>query len=416
MSFAVIRSVELMPWIPRRGRVLWHDQQWTSISGIAPVTERAEIDTNDPIATSICHRDSEKLVWLFLRALTLVLSLVRTFPGGDMRRREFIGVLGGVSAWPLVARAQQLSMMKRIAIVHPNVDVRLIGGVNSGPNFRALFAELERLGYVEGQNLLVDRYSGEGRLDRFDDLASEVIRTNPDVIFAIANALALSFKRATTSIPIVALGGDVVTNGIAESIAHPGKNITGINAQEQLINGKRMSLLRDALPRLSNLGFMTLRMYSDKPGGLFVSRYAKDLGISLTVMPLDGRPDEVQITRAFAAMERDNVDGLMVTDDPTIFPYKELIVELAARYRIPTIYSNRAFAEVGGLMTYVLDYVEAFRHVAKQITDVLKGTKPGDIPFYQPDRYELIINLKTAKALDLELPATLLASASKVIE
>ncbi len=115
-------------------------------------------------------------------------------------------------------------------------------------------------------------------------------------------------------------------------------------------------------------------------------------------------------------MERDNVDGLMVTDDPTIFPYKELIVELAARYRIPTIYSNRAFAEVGGLMTYVLDYVEAFRHVAKQITDVLKGTKPGDIPFYQPDRYELIINLKTAKALDLELPATLLASASKVIE
>jgi len=307
-------------------------------------------------------------------------------------------------------------MMKRIAIVHPNVDVRLIGGVNSGPNFRALFAELERLGYVEGQNLLVDRYSGEGRLDRFDDLASEVIRTNPDVIFAIANALALSFKRATTSIPIVALGGGGVTNGIAESIAHPGKNITGINAQEQLINGKRMSLLRDALPRLSNLGFMTLRMYSDKPGGLFVSRYAKDLGISLTVMPLDGRPDEVQITRAFAAMERDNVDGLMVTDDPTIFPYKELIVELAARYRIPTIYSNTAFAEVGGLMTYVLDYVEAFRHVAKQITDVLKGTKPGDIPFYQPDRYELIINLKTAKALDLELPATLLASASKVIE
>jgi putative ABC transport system substrate-binding protein len=333
-----------------------------------------------------------------------------------MRRREFIGVLGGVSAWPLVARAQQPSTKKRIAVVHPNIDVQVIGANSGNRLYRALFAELERLGYVEGQNLLVDRYSGEGRLDRFDDLASEVIRTNPDVIFAIANALALSFKRATTSIPIVALGGDVVTNGIAESIAHPGKNITGINAQEQLINGKRMSLLRDAVPRLSNLGFMTLRMYADKPGGLFVSRYAKDLGISLTVMPLDGRPDEVQIARAFAAMERDTVDGLMVTDDPTILPYKQLIVELAARYRIPTIYSNRAFAEIGGLMTYVLDYAEAFRHVANQIDEVLKGAKPGDIPFYQPNRYELMINLKTAKALDLEMPATLLASASQVIE
>jgi putative tryptophan/tyrosine transport system substrate-binding protein len=333
-----------------------------------------------------------------------------------MKRREFITLVGGTAAWPLMARAQQPSTKRRIAIVSPNVDVRVIA-VNSGnPYYRALFAELERLGYVEGQNLVVDRYSGEGHLDRFDDLASTVIRTNPDVIFAIANALALSFKRVTASIPIVALGGDVVTNGITESIAHPGKNITGINAQEELIYGKRMSLLRDAIPRLSNLGYMTLRMYSDKPGGLATRRYAKELGISFTVMPLDGRPDEVQITQAFVAMERENVDGLMVTDDPTILPYKQLVVELAARHRIPTIYANRAFAEIGGLITYVLDYVEAFRHVANQITEVFKGTKPGDIPFYQPNRYELIINLKTAKALDLEMPATLLASASQVIE
>jgi putative ABC transport system substrate-binding protein len=127
-------------------------------------------------------------------------------------------------------------------------------------------------------------------------------------------------------------------------------------------------------------------------------------------------PDEAQIARAFTSMERDKVDGLIVTDDPTVLPYKQLIVELAASYRIPTIYSNRAYAEVGGLITYVLDYVEAFRHVAKQISDVLKGTNPDDIPFYQPDRYALIINLKTAKALALELPASLLAGASQVIE
>lgn len=226
----------------------------------------------------------------------------------------------------------------------------------------------------------------------------------------------MSFKRATSSIPIVALGGDVVTNGITESIAHPGKNVTGINAQEQLINGKRISLLRDAVPRLSNLGFMTLRVYAEKPGGLAIAGYAKDLGISLTVMPVDGKPDEVQIAQAFAVMNRTRVDGLIVTDDPTILPFKQLIVELAAKYRMPTIYSNRAFAEVGGLMTYVLDYVEAFRHVAKQISDILNGIRPGDIPFYQPDRYVLIINLKTAKALALELPATLLAGASQVIE
>jgi putative tryptophan/tyrosine transport system substrate-binding protein len=331
-----------------------------------------------------------------------------------MKRREFITLVGGAAAWPLVARAQQPSTMKRIAIVHPNIDVRVIG-VNSGnPYYRALFAELERLGYVEGQNLQVDRYSGEGHLDRFDSLASEVVRTKPDVIFAIANALALSFKRATTSIPIVILGGDVVLHGITESIARPGKNITGINAQEQSIYGKRMSLLRDAVPRLSNLGLMTLRTFVRPDGPL--PRQAKDNGFSFTYIPLEGRPDEGQITQAFALMERDKVDGLIVTDDPTILPHKQLIVELAASYRIPTIYANRAFAEIGGLMTYVLDYVEAFRHVALQISEVLKGANPGDIPFYQPNRYELMINLKTAKALDLELPATLLASATQVIE
>ena len=333
-----------------------------------------------------------------------------------MRRREVITLVGGAAVWPLAARAQQPSAMKRIAIVIPNGDVQVIGANTGNPFQHALFIELERLGYVEGQNLVVNRYSGGGHLDRFDELASAAVRTKPDVIFAIANPLALSFKRATTSIPIVALGGDVVTNGITESIAHPGQNITGINAQEQLINGKRISLLKDAVPRLSNLGFITLRVYSEKPGGLVISRYAKELGISLTVMPMEGKPDEIQITRAFATMGRDRVDGLIVTDDPTVLPYKQLIVELAASHRIPTIYSNRAFGEVGGLMTYVLDYVEAFRHVAKQISDILKGTSPGDIPFYQPDRYVLIINLKTAKALDLELPATLLASASQVIE
>ncbi len=304
--------------------------------------------------------------------------------------------------------------MKRIAIVIPNGDVQVIGANTGNPFQHALFTELERLGYVEGQNLVVDRYSGGGHLDRFDNLASEVVRTKPDVIFAIANVLALSFKRATTSIPIVILGGDVVINGITESIARPGKNITGINAQEQLIYGKRMSLLRDAVPRLSNLGLMTLRTYVRPDGPL--PRQARDNGFSFTYIPLEGRPDEGQITQAFAAMERDHVDGLIVTDDPTVLPYKQLIVELAARYRTPTIYSNRAFAEIGGLMTYVLDYVEAFRHVAKQISEVLKGTSPGDIPFYQPDRYELIINLKTAKTLDLELPATLLAIANQVIE
>lgn len=331
-----------------------------------------------------------------------------------MRRREFITVLGGVFAWPLLADAQQSSATKRIAIVIPNGDVRIIGP-NTGNRFHhALFTELERLGYAEGKNLVVDRYSGEGHVDRFDDLASEIVGTKPDAIFAIANILALSFKRATTAIPIVILGGDVVANGITESIARPGMNITGINAQEQLIYGKRMSLLRDAVPTLSNLGLMTLKTYV-RPDGL-LTRLAREGGFSFNYIALEGKPGEAQITQAFAAMERDKIDGLIVTDDPTIVPHKELVVELAARYRIPTIYANRAFADIGGLMTYVLDYVEAFRHVAGQISEVLKGSNPGDIPFYQPNRFELVLNLKTAKSLGLELPATLLASATHVIE
>ena len=332
-----------------------------------------------------------------------------------MKRREFITLVGGtVTGWPLAARSLQLSVTKRIAIVHPNIDVKAMTANSGNRLFKALFAELERFGYVEEKNLEVDRYSGEGHLDRFDDLADAVVRKNPDVIFAIANVLALSFKRATTSIPIVILGGDVVINGIAESIVRPGKNITGINAQEQLIYGKRMSLLKEAAPRLSNIGLMTLRTYVRPDGPL--PRLAKDHGFSLTYVPLEGRPDEGQITQAFASMGRDKIDGLIVTDDPTILPHKQLIVELTARHRLPTIYANRAYAEIGGLMTYVLDYAEAFRHVAKQINDILQGAKPGDIPFYQPNLFELMLNLKTAKALGLELPATLLATATQVIE
>jgi len=339
-----------------------------------------------------------------------------------MKRREFIAALGGAAAstslWPLVARAQQPAKMKRIAIVHPNIDVSDLSITSEHLGYRTLFEELRRRGYSEGRNFVVERYSAGGQTDRYADLARDVVRTNPDLILPIANPLVLSFKEATTKIPLVAVAGNMVASGIVPSLARPGGNITGISTDVggNDIWGKRLALLLEATPKSSNARFLTLRSYWERVQGKAVRQEATQLGISLDGALLDGTIDESQIRRVFNAMEQDRVDALMVLDDVGLFPHRQLIVELAAKSRIPTIYAHRIFVEPGGLMTYSFDLAEMYRHAAGQIDRILRGENSGDIPVFQATRYEFIVNLKTAKALGLELPAALVARADEVIE
>ena len=333
-----------------------------------------------------------------------------------MRRREFITFLGGATAiWPLSAGAQQPSKMKRIALVISAGKVSTISVSNAG--FRAFFEELSRLGYVEGQNLGVERYSGEGRTERYPELARDVVNTHPDLILTVGGRLSLDFKMATTTIPIVTMVIDPIALGLVASIARPGGNITGVTISGGLdIIGKRMGLLVEAMPKLSTVGYLASRPFWEDARGVAAREVAKRLGVALSPAVLGTAFNEAEYQRVFRSLEQDRTDALMVSDEPEHSTYRALIVELAAKSRTPTIYSFREFVEVGGLMAYSVDIADILRRFPNLIDKILKGASPGDIPFYQPTKFGLSINLKTAKALGLELPTMLLARADEVIE
>jgi putative ABC transport system substrate-binding protein len=332
-----------------------------------------------------------------------------------MRRREFIAALMLASTMR-VAVAQQPAKMKRIAMVHPSrkVDDLTIAGP---PFYKAFFEELSRLGYVERQNLSVERYSGEGRTEHYADLARDVVSTHPDLILTMSGPLASSFKLATTTIPIVAITGDPIALGLVPSIAHPGGNITGVTTDGGVeLYGKRLGLLVEAVPKASNVRYLASQPHWERPSGLAAREAARRAGISMTGALLGTTFNEAAYQRVFNSMAQDRVDALLVSDEAEHFAYRIVLVELAAKSRIPTLYPFREFVEVGGLMAYSIDLADVFRRVAGQITEILKGAKPAEIPFYQPIKFELAVNLKTAKALGLELPATLVVRADQVIE
>jgi len=334
-----------------------------------------------------------------------------------MRRRDFITALGTAATWPLAARAQQPAKMKRIAIVFPSAKVSEIS-VSGPPRYRAFFEEPSRLGYVEGQNLGVERYSGEGQPERYAELARDVVNTHPDLIFALGTPLSLDFKMATATIPIVTIMGDPIVLGLVAGIARPGGNITGVTVTAGIgtLEGKRIELLVEVMPKLSTVGYLVSRPYWDNPNGAAVREAAKRAGISLKAALLGSAFNEAEYQRVFRSMEQDRADALLVSEEAEHVTNRATIVELAAKGRIPTIYPFREFVEVGGLMAYTVDLADIYRRVANLIDKILRGANPGDIPFYQPTKYELSINLKTAKALGLEMPAMLLARADELIE
>ena len=331
-----------------------------------------------------------------------------------MRRRDFIKVIAGSAVvWPLAAQAQKSPEMHRLAIVHPSNPVaELTETGNRG--YVAFFKELRQLGYVEGQNIAVERFSGEGRTEHYD---SKVVGRNPDLILTHTSRLVLNFKAATTTIPIVGLMADPVRFGIVESLARPGGNITGVSTDAgQEIWGKRLDLLREVVPGTSKVGYLASRWNWGSPIAIAaLQEAAKRMGISLIGPPLEGT-EEQEYRRVFEALTRSQPGALIVSDSAENLTYRRIITELAAKSGLPALYPYREQATAGGLMAYAPDLLDLYRRAANNVRDILNGAKPSDIPVYLASKFELVINLKTAKALGLPISPSLLVRADEVIE
>jgi putative ABC transport system substrate-binding protein len=335
-----------------------------------------------------------------------------------MKRREFITLLGGATAvLPVAVRAQDSANMYRVAVVRTSGSIADLAETGDNPNFRALFKELRRLGYVEGQNLIVRRYSGEGRQERYNELAREVVRTRPHLILAVSSPLVLIFKAITTNIPIVGVMADPVAYGVVSNLARPGGNITGVSVDAGLETwAKRVQLLQEVVPTTAKVGFLIPRSSWDLAQGRAVQDATRQLGIALSGPPLDYPIEEGEYRRVLGVMAQEGVDGVVVSDIADNFTYRRLIVRLAEVARLPAIYPYRAYFEEGGLLVYGSDLAPLYGWVAKYLDQILKGANAGEIPIYQESKFDLLINLKAAKALGLTVPPTLLARADEVIE
>ena len=335
-----------------------------------------------------------------------------------MRRRDFIkAIVGSAAAWPLAARAQQATKTYHIAIVHPSRPIAEMSESAGNPYYPTLFKELRRLGYIEGVNLVVTRYSGEGREERFSELCQEVVRTKPDVIVATSSRLVLSLKAATATIPVVASMADPVPFGIVTNIARPGGNITGVSMEAGLdIWGKRVQVLHEAVPTASKVGFVASRQIWSLPELNAVREAAQQVGISLLGPPLESPIQGEEYRRVLGAMAQEHVDGVIISDQAEHFPYRQLIVDSVRAAKLPTIFPYREYFEIGALMVYGPSVSDSYRRLAGYIDQILKGAYPGDLPIYLMSKFDLVINLKTAKALGITIPPSLLVRADEVIE
>jgi putative ABC transport system substrate-binding protein len=335
------------------------------------------------------------------------------------RRRDFFTLLGGAAAaWPLAkeTQAQQRATQRRIAIFHPAIPATLITETGGGTAWRAFFAELRRLGYVEGENLIIERYSAEGHHERYAGLAREIVTRNPDVIVTGTNPVVIAFMAATRTIPVVAFMLDPLHAGLVTSLSRPGGNLTGITLDAGIeIWGKRLEILKEAIPSATKAAFLGMREGWEGSSAQVLRDAAGRLGVSLVfTFPQQGTPSEIE--RVFAAMEQQRPDAVLVSGEGDLYANRKLIAELAEKHRLPAMSPYSDYVEAGGLMAYAVDLAELLRRMADDVHQILKGTKPGDIPIYQPTKFELLINLKTARALGLALPPALLGRADQVIE
>ncbi len=333
-------------------------------------------------------------------------------------RREFIGTLaGGLLAAPLVAEAQQPGKVYRVGFIFTTSPVSEMAGPEPvHPLARAFVQSLRTLGYVEGQNLILERRSAEGRFERFGDIVAELVRLRADVIVTVSDAMAQAAKAVTTTVPIVMASSiDPVGRGVVQGLARPGGNITGLSVTiSPEIEAKRFGLLREMLPRLSRIAVLASKEEKDweTSRGMSVRTAAQALGVTLVLAEFGPH----HYADAFALISRARAEALFVSANSPAFADRAIIVDFATRARLPSTCPNREYVELGGLMSYGANVADLFRRAGVYVDKILKGAKPADLPVEQPTRFELVINLRTAKALGLTIPQSLLLRAAEVIQ
>jgi putative ABC transport system substrate-binding protein len=327
-----------------------------------------------------------------------------------MKRRAFISLLGGAAAaWPLAARAQQPAIPV-IGFLHqgsPDASVSQLEAFRHG---------LKEGGFVEGQNVAIEYRWAEGQYDRLPDLTRDLVRHQVAVIAAVGtSAPGLTAKSATSVIPVVfQTGGDPVQDGLVSRMNRPGGNVTGVSRLSVALEPKRLELLHEVVPKSSMIGFLVNPL---NPRTQLLIQHMREpvpsLGLSLDVLEAS---TEGESDTAFASTLQRGIGALLVAQEPSYNRWHEHIVTLAARHKMPAMYASRIYAIAGGLMTYDASVVDSMRQVGVYVGRILKGEKPADMPVVQPTKFELVINLKTAKALGLDVPPTLLSLADEVIE
>ncbi len=328
-----------------------------------------------------------------------------------MRRREVITLLGGAIAWPLAARAQQPDRMRRIGVL-----MGIAADDRAGQARLAAFLQgLQQSGWAEGRNIRIDVRWGAGDAERNRRLAAELVALAPDVILAHSSAAVAPLLQQTRSVPIVfTVVADAVGAGYVDSLARPGGNATGFINFEYSIGGKWLELLKEIAPAVKRVAVLRESSTAAGPGQFAaIQAVAPSRGVEL-------RPVEVrhpgEIERTITTFAQGSNGGLIVTGSASAGVHRKLIIALAAQHKLPAIYANRFFIADGGLLSYGPDFIDQLRRAAAYVDRILKGEKPADLPVQAPTKYELAINLKTAKALGIEIPATLLATADEIIE
>jgi len=322
-------------------------------------------------------------------------------------RRQFISLLGGAAVvWPLAARAQQAGVPLVGLLVSTQIDDRQIAAIRQG---------LKDAGYIEGRNVAIKYRSGDGRFDRLPAMAAELAADAPAAIIALAPAAALAAKAATATIPIVfSIGGDAVKLGLVSSLNRPGGNVTGVTFFVNTLGAKRLELLRELVPSAAHIGFLVNPANPTSESQVTdVRAAARERRVDLLVV---NAGSEREIDAGFASFVQQRVNAIVIGADSLFLSRRDQVVGLAARHALPAIYNLREYVDNGGLITYGASITDAFRLAGGYAGRILKGEKPPDLPVQQTVKFELAVNLKTAKALGLTVPDKLLATADEVIE
>jgi putative ABC transport system substrate-binding protein len=327
-----------------------------------------------------------------------------------MNRRAFITLIGGAAlAWPLAARAQQVGKIWRIGML--DTASRELNSTN----MEVFLDKLQEYGYLEGKNLTIDYRSAQGRNERLPELVSQLIALNPDVLVLRGTPEALAVKNATSTIPVVMSAVvDPVGIGVAASQSRPGGNFTGMSSITTELEAKRLGLLKEVVPGMKRMGFLgdytnpAVRMQWEE-----VQVAARSLMIDTVRFDIRRAAD---VSHAFDVAASENLDAFRIGVDGTTRPNRQLIIDLAAVHKLPTMYAAKEFAEDGGLIAYAVRYVDLYRRAATLVEKIFKGAKPSELPIERPTKFELVLNLKTAKALGLTFSPGVLAIADEVIE